>query len=340
MKLKKLSEQVVVITGASSGIGLCTARRAAKSGARLVLAARNEDALKQLAAQLADSGSDAAYVVADVGKEQDVRDIARVAIERFGRFDTWVNNAGVSIYGPIEEVSLEDARRLFDTNFWGVVHGSLVAIEHLKRSGGALINLGSEVSDVAVPLQGYYSASKHAVKGFTNALRLELEEQGAPVSVTLIKPAAIDSMFVEHAKNYLEVEPKLPPPLYAPEVVAEAILQAAQHPQREIFVGGAAKFLSSAAHYLPRTMDKYLRKAMFRRQRTDRPARNRDWNGLHAPGAGLRERQGQDAHVRTTSVYTAAATHPRTSAAVVVGAGVAAALLWKALKPPKRFLGM
>src|ERR687884_580384 len=232
VKLKRLSEQVLVITGASSGIGLVTAREAARRGAKLVLAARAEDALRQLCEEINSAGGEAVYVVADVGREEDVRRVAEQALARFGRVDTWVNNAGVSIYGRILDTPFEDMRRLYETNFWGVVYGSVVAAEVLRQRGGALINVGSVVSDRAIPVQGVYSSSKHAVKGFTDALRMELEAEGAPVSVTLIKPGAIDTPYPEHAKNYMEREPALPPPVYAPEVVAEAILYCAENPER------------------------------------------------------------------------------------------------------------
>src|SRR5437868_737988 len=146
VQLKKLNEQVVVITGASSGIGLTTARMAAKRGARLVLAARNEEALRQLTDEINRGGGQAAFVTADVGNEDDVRRIARTAVERFGGFDTWVNDAGVGIYGRLLDVSTADMRRLFDTNFWGVVYGSLEAARHLRQrggpDGGAIINIG------------------------------------------------------------------------------------------------------------------------------------------------------------------------------------------------------
>src|SRR3954466_1499031 len=150
------------------------------------------------------------------------------AIQAFGRIDTWVNNAGVGIWGRIEELSEADMRQLFETNFWGQVYGSLVALSQLRQHGGALINIGSVTSDRSIPLQGIYSASKHAIKGFTDALRMELEEEGAPVSVTLIKPSAIDTPYFQHAKNYMSVQPKPPAPVYAPEVVANAILRAAE----------------------------------------------------------------------------------------------------------------
>ncbi len=205
LHLKRLRDQVIVLTGASSGIGLATARKAARQGAQLVLAARSGDELQRLAAEIGARGGKAVPVVTDVGREEEVRDLANTALQRFGRFDTWINNAGISIFGRLEEVALEDQRRLFATNFWGVVYGSLTAVRHLKEHGGALINLGSVVSDRAFPLQGMYSASKHAVKGFTDALRVELEEEGAPVAVTLIKPTSIATPFARHAKNYLPV---------------------------------------------------------------------------------------------------------------------------------------
>jgi len=183
--LKPLQDQVVVITGATSGIGLATARMAAERGARLVLAARSEGALGQLVQEIEASGGTAVSVVADVAQEADSASIAAKAQEAFGGFDTWINNAGTGLYGRVDSVSIEDMRKLFDVNFWGVVYGSREAARHLKQSGGgAIINLGSEVSERSVPLQGIYSASKHAIKGFTEALRMELEDAGAPISVT------------------------------------------------------------------------------------------------------------------------------------------------------------
>lgn len=329
-RLKNVSDQVIVITGATSGIGLTTARRAARRGAKLVLVARNEDALKQLTYELSKQGCEVIHVVADVGIEEDVRRAATAAIERFGGFDTWVNNAGISIFGRVEDIALADQRRLFQTNFWGVVHGSLVAAEHLKKHGGAIINLGSEVSDRAAPLQGVYSASKHAVKGFTESLRLELEEEGAPVSVTLVKPGAVDTMLVEHAKNYLETEPRLPAPLYAPEVVADAILHAAENVKRDIYVGAAARLLASAAHYTPRILDSYMKHVLTRQQQSGKPARDRRQHSLYEPRSDLQERQGGYGHVFESSLYTKAAIHPKTVIAVVAAL---AALAWWRLRP-------
>ena len=328
---KPLREQVIVITGASSGIGLTTARMAARKGARLVLAARNDQALQTLVNEIRGSGGQAVHVESDVGSEGDVQRIADEAMRAFGGFDTWVNNAGASVYGECLEVSIDDMRRVFDTNFWGVVYGSRVACRHLKQRGGALINVGSEVSDKAVPLQGIYSASKHAVKGWTDALRMELEYAGAPVSVTLIKPAAIDTPYPEHAANYLPDQPKHAPPVYAPESVAEAILHAAVSPIRDLFVGGGAKFVATMSSVAPRLTDRVVERVIIPGTHSGEPRRG--GQALHTPGEGLHERGRYPGMVRK-SMYTRAAVHPVLTGAAAVSAGVILAALWRSASEP------
>jgi hypothetical protein len=198
---------------------------------------------------------------------------------------------------------------LFETNYWGVVHGSLVAAGHLKTKGGAIINVGSALSDRALPLQGTYCASKHAIKAFTDALRMELEHDGAPVSITLIKPSSIDTPYRRHAKNFLPAEPKNPAPVYAPDPVADAILYAAEHPVRDLYVGAAGWALSTAAFVAPRLVDKAMEHLMFEAQQFDRPSTS-PHTGLDQPSSSLRERGGYDGHVARTSLMTRATTHP------------------------------
>lgn len=330
VRLKKLNEQVIVITGATSGIGLVTSRIAAQRGAKLVLAARNKDALRRITDEINASGGDAIYSVADVAKLEDVRRISDEAIRRFGGFDTWVNNAAVSIYGRVTEVPLEDHRQIFETNYWGLVHGTIVAVEHLRERGGALIQIGSSLSDRAIPLQGTYCATKHAVKGFTDALRMELEDEDVPICVTLIKPSAIDTPYRQHARNLMEVEPLNPPPVYAPETVAEVILHCAEHPERDVFIGAGGKFLSVAGEYAPRLTDRVMEATLFDLQQSDepRPADRKD--SLYTPSDDGEERGGYPGYVAESSFYTKASLRPFLTGAAVVGAGVGLAVLLRA----------
>ena len=331
VSLKKLEDQTLVVTGASSGIGLVTARKAAERGARLVLVARSGDALRQLADEINGDGGRAVAVEADVSRRDDVRRIAETARDAFGGFDTWANVAGVFLYGKLEETPVEDMRTLFETNLWGLVYGSLEAAAHFRgrggRYGGALVNVGSVLSDRAILLQGAYSASKHAVKGFTDALRMELEKEGAPVSVTLVKPSAIDTPYPAHAKNYMDEEADIPPPVYAPDVVARTILHCAEHPRRDVIVGGGGKQLSALGHYAPGLMDTIMETVFAPLSKGDGAPRPLSQNSLDGPAGALQERGGYDGHVMESSLYTAAALHPGRTilAAAAVGAGLALA---------------
>ncbi len=330
IKLKPLREQVIVITGASSGIGLATARMAAAEGARLVLAGRSDRALTELVTEITAKGGHAIHVIADVGREEDVRRIAEAALTAFGHFDTWVNDAGIGVYGRMEEVSIEDMRRCFETNFWSQIYGSREAVKHLKQQGGALINLGSEVSERAVPLQGIYCASKHAIKGMTEALRMELEAEGAPISVTLIKPGQIDTPFTVNAKNYLDSEPHHVPPVYAPEAVAEAILHAAETPVRDVFVGGGARVIAAMGHAAPGLTDRFMEKTIIPGTPSGHaPRRAHDQSGLDTPTEALTERGNYEGHVMKTSLYTRAVLNPLVTGTVMVGVGLVLMAGWR-----------
>ena len=258
MQLPPLSEQVVVLTGATSGIGLATARRLADAGAKLVLVARNEDALDKTAAEIEANGGTAVAMPADVADYEAMARVASEAVKRFGRLDTWINDAGVSIYGAITDIPIEEQRRLFDTNYWGVVNGSLAALKVFAEQDGPgkLINVGSVLSDRAMIYQGPYSASKHAVMGFTDSVRMELQDAGREVSVTLIKPGAVDTPYMEHARNYLtDGATKNPPPSYHPDVVAKAIAHACENHVRDLVVGGGGWAASLMGTFAPTLTD-------------------------------------------------------------------------------------
>lgn len=330
--LKPLHQQTLVITGASSGIGLATAEEASRRGARVVLASRNEAALRDIVARIEAQGGQALAVPADVGRRAEVERIAAAAIERFGGFDTWVNNAGVGLWARAEDASEEDARRLFDTNYWGVVHGSLVAVQHLRQHGGALINIGSLESDRAMPLHAMYAASKHAAKAFTDTLRMELEHEGAPVVVTLVKPGSIGTPFTQHARNYTGREAQLAPPVYRPRDVALAILDAACKPHRDVFVGASVRTMSALGRYAPRSTDKLSERFLFDVQLANQPPAH-PMGALHESMLAGRV-EGDHPHRRVRpSLSNRARLHPGRAASVLLaaGAGLAALLVRRRL---------
>ena len=301
-----------------------TARLAAKARAKLVLAARSEGPLRQLTEEITKAGGKAVYVVADVGIRDQVREIAwvAVAVERFGGFDTWVNDVGVGIYGKVVDTPVEDMHHQFETNYWGVVYGSLEAVEHLKTRGGALTNIGSTLSERAAILQGSHSATKHAVKGFTDALRMKLVMDKAPVSVTLIKPGPIDTPYTLNAKNYMEAEAWHPAPACAPEVVARAILRAARKPKREVFVGGGGCGTALLGVLSPPLSDAFMRKVMApQSKRAQQPPSQK--NALDTTSNNLAERGNYPGHTPETSLYTFSAFHRALTGALLLGVGLA-----------------
>jgi short-subunit dehydrogenase/ElaB/YqjD/DUF883 family membrane-anchored ribosome-binding protein len=330
--LKPLDEQSIVITGATSGIGLATARRAARAGACVFLIARGEGDLKALCEELQATGARAAWAVADVADQAALAEAAQKCVRLFGGFDTWVNNAGVSIYGTISDTTLDDQRRLFETNYWGVVNGSLVAAEHLRKryNGGAIVNVGSILSDAPLPIQGVYSASKHAVKGFTNALRMELMREDAPITVSLVKPAAVDSPYSKHARNLTGYATQNPQPVYATHVVADTILYCASHPIREITVGGGGRLIASFYSLLPGLAEPLFARFAPSLMRDRGSAWQPYDDGLYDPNEdGLAE----EVHypmVRQFSALAEVRKHPGITSgvlAVLAGVGIAALLL-------------
>jgi len=329
-KPKRLRNQVIVITGASSGIGLATARMAAARGARVVLTSRNERDLRVAVEEIDARGGRATHVVADVAVPEEMDRVANVAIREFGGFDTWVNNAGISIYGRLIDVPMEDKKRLFDTNFWGVVNGCRTAVRYFAGRGGTIINMGSVVSDRAIPLQGMYSASKHAVRGYTDALRMELEHDRLPITVTLIKPASINTPFVDHARNYMPGAPTFPPPVYAPDVVARAILKCAERRIREITVGGGGRMITAFGRIAPRTTDALMERTLFESQQ-DKSRAVPPVDSLYRPARDGRASGPYDGHVMQSSFYTRAVMSDVTRALPFIAAGaiLAGATRWR-----------
>jgi short-subunit dehydrogenase len=327
---RPLSEQVVVITGASQGIGRETALLLASRGAAIVGAARNEEALATLVDEITASGGRAEPVVADVADPAAVERIADRAIERFGRIDTWVNNAAVSVYAHVDELTAEEIERVVRVNLLGQIHGSKVAADRMAASGrGTIVNVGSALSERAVPLQSIYVATKHGVAGFTEALRLELAESAPGIEVVLILPSSIDTPLFNFARSKLGVLPMPVPPVYEPRTVAEAIAHAAEHGGREIVVGGWGKLLILAQRLSATLLDRYMTQGrrLEQQQRTDRPDDQRD--NLFDPSTGPGSTRGAfGAGAKPVSLYTRELElHPMRKRALVLAALLAGVLI-------------
>lgn len=323
-RLKPIDQQVLVVTGATSGNGLAIVERAIRSGARVVAVARNAAALDDLRTRLSARGGQIATVVVDVSDADAVEQIARTAIAEFGGFDSWINNAGVGVYGSLEQVPIADHRRVFDVNYFGMLHGSLVAARHLRGKGGAIVNIGSILSDRAIVDQGPYCATKHAAQALTDTLRMELEREGAGISVTLIKPGAIDTPFPDHARNFMDRLPRVPPPVYAPDVVADAVLFACAHPRRTIYAGGGGLGSALLARAAPRVTDRIMeavgRRLQQRTEKQDSPERR---DNLYEPRADAL-RGLPNVHVRDSSLAVQMQKLPKRAVGMMLVGGAAA----------------
>jgi short-subunit dehydrogenase len=303
---KPLAEQVVVITGASSGIGRATAVLLGQRGASLVLAARNREALEAAARETERAGGRALPVVTDVAEWKQVEALAAAAVDRFSRIDTWINDAAISSYGTVEQMDVDEIARVIQVNLMGQVHGMKAALARMRRQGhGTIINVASALAERAVPLQAAYCASKHGIKGFTEALRLELRSEKSPIEVVLVMPSSINTPLFKNARSKVGVQPMPIPPIYEPRVVAEAIARVAEKPQRQVVVGGAGKALVVAQRLSPTLLDRYMtwRRQMITKQLTQQPDDGVDNFDGPLPGTGAAEGDlgGQS---KSTSLYT------------------------------------
>jgi NAD(P)-dependent dehydrogenase (short-subunit alcohol dehydrogenase family) len=260
------------VFGASSGIGREAALRFARRGAKVVVSARGEEGLTTLVDEIRRAGGDAHAVVADAADFRQVQAVADEAVRRYGRLDTWAHVAGVGLYATFEQTTPEEFAQVVAVNLLGQVHGAKAALPHLWRSGGGtLIHISSVEAQRAMPYHSAYAASKHGVHGFVEALRVELAHADAPIQVTEILPPSINTPFFTKSRTKIGVQPKPLPPVYPPALVADAILHAAEHPAREIVLGGAGKQMLATQRISPRLMDGFLARAGFRLQETREP---------------------------------------------------------------------
>ena len=237
----RITGSVVVVTGASSGIGRATALALASRQARLVLVARDAESLAQIAAECAAAGAEVVLVAADVADPDAVEDVARRAVERFGSIDAWVNSASVMMFGSLLDTPLDDVRRVLEVNLMGCVHGCRSALARMiPQDRGVIVNVSSLLGAVALPYGSAYTMSKFAIRGLGGSVRQELRLAGhRGVKVSTVLPGPIDTPIFANAANHSGRRARALPPLYTPERVARVIVNQIRHPRREVVAGGA-----------------------------------------------------------------------------------------------------
>lgn len=293
MQRKPVSEQVIVVMGASSGIGRETTLRFAKKGAKLVVSSRNQNDLNSLVAEIEREGGKAVAIAADVADSEQVKKVADKAVTEYGRLDTWVHVAATSIYASFEDTKPDEFKRVIEVNLLGQVYGAQAALPYLRQTdNGGLIHVSSIEGKVPLPFQSAYASAKHGIIGFLDVLRLELKKEGVPISVTNVMPASINTPLFNQVITRLGVKPMPVPPIYEPGVVADVILYAAEHPARDMVAGGAGKVLILMKRLSPSLLDAFLLRTAFKGQKTKEAKTDTAPNNLYQPLSGFGRVQG------------------------------------------------
>src|SRR5581483_3748207 len=266
---KRLSDQVIVVTGASSGLGRAVARLAGARGAKVVVTARSGEALDACVREIEGAGSEALAVVADCAVQDEVQQVVEQAIDRFGRIDSYVANAIVTVYAETYRYEPDELRRIMDVNFFGQVYGYWTVLPHLRESRGTFVSVNSALAYRGIPLQGGYCASKAALRAFFESARVELEKAGWGVDISMVHPAAINTPQFDRDRQKIGKQPMPVPPIYQPEPYAEAVLHCAENPIRELPVSWGAQKLLWGQKLSPHAGDWMLRRIGWKNQHTD-----------------------------------------------------------------------
>ena len=279
--------KVVALTGASAGVGRATARRFAESGARLGLMARGTERLEATAAEVEQLGGEALALSLDVADAQAVENAAGEIEERFGPIDVWVNNAMATVFAPLKDVTPEEFRRATEVTYLGCVWGTMTALRRmLPRDRGTIVQVGSALAYRSIPLQAAYCGAKSAIRGFTESLRTELLHDGSNVHVTMVELPAHNTPQFSWSRAKMPRQPQPVPPIFQPEVAAEAIEYAATHPRRELVVGWPARKAIYGEKVMPGLLDRYLARNGYEAQQTDEPLDGEREGNLFEPVPG------------------------------------------------------
>jgi NAD(P)-dependent dehydrogenase (short-subunit alcohol dehydrogenase family) len=278
VRKKPIGEQVIVVTGASSGVGRAIAREAGRRGARVVVAARGEDGLSAAVEEIERAGSQALAVPGDLSGQAQNEELVRRTLERFGRIDTFVANAIVTVYAEVEQLEPDELRRVMDVNFFGVAYGYWAALPALKESHGTFLHVSSALAYRGIPLQAAYCSSKAAARTFLESARVELQKHGHDVAISLVLPGAINTPQFDRDRQKLGKQPQPVPPIYQPEPYADAVLHCAEKPIRELPVSWGAQKLLWGQKLSPRAGDWMLRRNGWKKQHTgeDKPVDSPD----------------------------------------------------------------
>jgi NAD(P)-dependent dehydrogenase (short-subunit alcohol dehydrogenase family) len=319
------SSRVVVVTGATSGVGRATVREFAERGDAVALIARSEDALDVAAKEVVAAGGRALAVPTDVADHEEVEEAAERIERELGPIHVWVNDAMTSVFAPFWEISPEDYRRDTEVTYLGVVYGTMSALKRMRaRDRGAIVQVGSALAYRGIPLQSAYCGSKHAIQGLCDSLRAELFHDRSNVRVTMVQLPALNTPQFDVVKTNLPNRAQPVPPIYQPEVAARAIAYAADHPERrEYWVGGTTAATIIANTVAPGLLDRYLGRTGFKSQQTDEPEDPRRPDNLWDPVPGDQGARGRfDDRSHGRSLQWWATTH---RGLVALGAAAAAA---------------
>ncbi|MBE9170215.1 SDR family oxidoreductase [Pleurocapsales cyanobacterium LEGE 06147] len=277
---RAIKDSVIVITGASSGIGRATALTLAQQGATLLLAARREAALQEVAAECNRLGGQALAVSTNMTDEEAVKALARRAVDTFGRLDVWVNNAAVTLFARFEEAPSEVFRQVIETNVFGYVHGARAALPYFREQGsGILINVDSVVGMATQPYTSAYVMSKFAIRGMVGSLRMELHlDKASDIHVCMVMPATIDTPLFNQAANYTGRAVKAMNPVYPAQQVADAIAGLVENPQREVIVGQAGYLMVGQSMFAPELYERMMAQQVDNDHLQDKPAAETNGN--------------------------------------------------------------
>ncbi len=331
--------QTVVITGASAGIARATARLYGARGANVGLIARGQAGLDGAAQDVLEAGGQALAVPTDVADHAQVEKAATEIEAQFGPIDVWINVAFASVFAPFAEITPDEFRRVTEVSYLGFVHGTMVALSRMRpRGAGTIVQVGSALSERAIPLQSAYCGAKHAINGFTESLRCELLHEGSNVHVTVVQMPAVNTPQFSWVLSRLPRHPQPVPPIYQPEVAAQGVLFAADHPQRkQYWVGGSTAATLLAQKLAPALLDRYLAKTGFDSQQTKQevPAGSRPDNlfdPVDRPSGSDHGAHGafdDQAHQRSAQLWMSH--HPGLTGGVAAGAVLAGGLAIRAL---------